>query len=199
MSIPKTTPTSPITEALLTRRSVLAKDMKGPGPSEEELNTILSAAHRVPDHGKIGPWRFIIFQNEARSEFGRHLADIFANDNPDASEKLIEFERDRFNRAPLVLAVVSSPDVEHKVPVWEQELSAGAACQNILLAANAMGYGAQWLTEWYAYNADVNAALGLEKHERIAGFIYVGSFENPPSERNRPSLEDRVEHWVKSN
>ncbi len=182
--------------ALHTRRSVLAKDMKAPGPSKDELDAILRAAHRVPDHGKIGPWRFVIFENEARLAFGRHLADIFAQDNPNASEKLIAFERDRFIRAPLVIAVVSSPDLEHKVPRWEQELSAGAACQNILLAAGSLGYGAQWLTEWYAYSTKVDAVLNLEKHERIAGYIYIGSFENAPNERNRPPLESRIVHWA---
>lgn len=177
--------------ALLTRRSVLAKDMVEPGPSKDELDQILAAGHRVPDHGKIGPWRFVIVQGEARAKLGEASAAIFKKANPDATEKLITFEAERFLRAPVILTVISSP-VEHKVPEWEQVLSAGACCQNILNAAYALGYGAQWLTEWTAYDADVAALFNLSEKERIAGFIYIGSHSEKPKERVRPAIEERV-------
>lgn len=185
---------NPVIEALLTRRSVLAKEMKEPGPNSEELETILAAAHRVPDHGKIGPWRFIIFQGERRADFGKVLQSRFKKVYKEASDELVEAEAERFMRAPIVIGVVSSP-IKHKVPKWEQELSAGAACQNILLACHALGYGAQWLTEWYAFDDKIADALDLNEKERFAGFIYIGSFDEKPSERVRPSLEDRVKFY----
>ncbi|VUD68904.1 Putative NAD(P)H nitroreductase YdjA [Thalassocella blandensis] len=183
------------TDLLLSRRSVTANDLIEPGPNEDQLTTILQAAHRVPDHKKLGPWRFIVFQGDARRSFGNTLRDIFAQDNPDASEKLLEFEQQRFTRAPLVIAVISSPVEEPKAPEWEQVLSAGAACQNILLAATAMGFGSQWLTEWYAFHSKVDAALELKPSEKVAGYMYIGSFASPPTERNRPSLEERISFW----
>ena len=180
--------------ALLTRRSVVARDLSSPGPSAEERDQILAAGHRVPDHGKLGPWRFIVFEGESRETFGEHLATIFMADNPDAGEKNREIEKTRFTRAPLVIAVISAP-VEHKVPQWQQELSCGAVCQNMLLAADALGYGAQWITEWYAYHPSVNTVLGLQKNERVAGFIYVGAKTAQPGERVRPALDERVLYW----
>ncbi len=181
--------------SLLTRRSVVAKDLTEPGPSKEELDEILRCGHRVPDHGKIGPWRFILFAGEARKHFGEKLAEIFINKAPGSTERAVHIERDRFLRAPMVLAVVSSP-VEHpKVPLWEQQLSVGAVCQNILNAAHCTGYGAQWLTEWYAFDPQVSQLLGLSETEKVAGFIYIGSFEQRPSERSRPNLKERVSSW----
>lgn len=184
----------PVIDALLTRRSVTAKDMIAPGPNRDQLDVILKAGHRVPDHGKIGPWRFVVFEGDARARFGDALAKIFASKNTDASEKLLAFEADRFNRAPCVIAVIAAP-IEHKVPEWEQVLSAGAACMNMLHAAHAQGFVAQWLTEWYAYDADVDALLGLQANERVAGYIYVGSAVQAPSERERPALKDRVSYF----
>ncbi len=186
-----------ISRFLLTRRSVSAKDLVEPGPTDEQLDTILRAGHRVPDHGKIGPWRFIIFQGEARAHFGKVLSTQFKSLNPDASEKLLNFEKNRFLRAPLIIGVVSSPVDHPKVPEWEQELSTGAACQNILLAAHALGFGAQWLTEWYAFDRTIAKELSLTPAERIAGFIYIGRFENKPDERIRPDLNERVAFYRK--
>ncbi len=184
--------------SLLTRRSVLARELAEPGPNADELDNILKAAHRVPDHGKIGPWRFLLFQGDSRGAFGSELARIFLSDNPDTTSKCLDFERDRFNRAPLVITVVSAP-IEHKVPEWEQVLSCGAVCQNILNAATSLGYGAQWLTEWYAYHNEVNQVLGLKENERVAGFIYIGSYRERPNERNRPSLSERISEWTQNN
>jgi len=179
-------------DLLLTRRSVCAKDMCEPAPTDDQIETLLSVAHRVPDHGKLGPWRFIIFKGEARKQFGKRLERRTRKLQPDASEKLLEFERNRFLRAPLVIAVISSPSEHPKVPEWEQVLSAGAACQNILLAAHAMGFGAQWLTEWYAFDRKILKKLSVTDAEKVAGFIYIGSYNEAPSERFRPDLEERI-------
>ncbi|WP_045859770.1 nitroreductase family protein [Teredinibacter purpureus] len=181
-----------ISDFILARRSVTAKDLCAPGPSEEQLDIILRSAHRVPDHGKIGPWRFVLFQDDARDRFGKKLARRFVKKNENATEAQIEFERHRFLRAPLVIAVVSSPIDHPKVPEWEQVLSAGAACQNILLASHALGFGAQWLTEWYAFDKYVAKKLKLTSAEKIAGFIYIGSVDKKPDERTRPDLNQRI-------
>lgn len=183
------------TNPLLTRRSTVAKDLIEPGPNQDEVTQILESGHRVPDHGKIGPWRFIVFQGEARKNFDQLLGSIFKNNNPTAADKLIEFESERFQRAPTVIAVISSPVDHPKVPLWEQQLSAGAACQNMLNAAHLMGYGAQWLTEWYAFDKQVDKHLKLTENEQVAGFMYFGSVAQTPSERNRPNLNERISHW----
>ena len=185
---------NPVLNTLLTRRSVLAANMTEPGPNKEQLQIILEAGHRVPDHGKIGPWRFIVFQNEAREAFGEILRNRFQEIDTEATDKLLNFETQRFMRAPLIIAVISSP-VEHKVPEWEQVLAAGAVCQNILLAASALGYCSQWLTEWYAFDEKIAAELGLGEKEKVAGYIYIGTAKEPPKERARPSLADRMSYW----
>jgi len=149
-------------EFLSTRRSNLAKFMEGPGPDSKTRDIILEIAARVPDHRKLAPWRFVVFENEARSSFGQHIAAAFMADNPNAPADRAIFEGARLTRAPLVVAVISSPvDCPRGTPKWEQELSAGAVCFNMCLAAQSHGFGAQWLTEWYAYDKRVKAALGL--------------------------------------
>jgi len=183
-------------DLITTRRSVSVKDMHAPGPNPAQLQILLQAAHRVPDHGKIGPWRFVIFQGEARADFSRKLAAIYKEENPEAAEKLLQFQAEILTRAPLVIAVISTAGEHIKVPEWEQVMSAGAACQNILLTAHAMGFGAQWLTEWYGYSDKVKNLLQMESHHRIAGFIYIGSYDEKPEERVRPSLDERVKHWA---
>lgn len=182
-------------DLLLTRRSVSAKDMHEPGPTDEQLDTILRCAHRVPDHGKLGPWRFVVFRHDARAAFGKKLAEIYAAANPDSSEKLLGFQADLLMRAPTVIAVISTAEEHAKIPQWEQVMSVGAACQNILVAATALGFGAQWLTEWYGYNEQVKQLLGAKPEHRIAGFIYIGSYDDKPDERHRPELAERVEFW----
>ncbi|TNE57684.1 MAG: nitroreductase [Alphaproteobacteria bacterium] len=178
------------------RRSTVVKDMREPGPSEEEVGKLLTLAARVPDHGKIGPWRFLVFRDSARARFGERLAKIFTQKEPAADETRIDFERERFLRAPLVIGVISSPVPHPKAPHWEQIMSAGAVCQNLLIAANAMGYAAQWLTEWYGFDDDVAKILGLSESEKVAGFIYIGSTDCQPLERRRPSLTTRVQFWT---
>jgi nitroreductase len=178
------------TLALLhSRRSGSAKAMAGPGPSDEEIMSILAAAVRVPDHGKLAPWRFILFEDEARARLGEVLVTCVLEDDPKASSERLEQERNRFLRAPLIVGVVSRVREGIAIPEWEQILSAGAVCETILMAAHAMGYVANWLTEWCAYHPRVKDALGLTAGERIAGFIYIGMSAVPLEDRPRPDVE----------
>jgi len=181
-------------DLLLSRRSGSAKAMTGPGPSAEELRTILTAAARVPDHGKLFPWRFIIFESDARARFGEVLAECLKASEPDASEERLDMERKRFLRAPIVISVISRVREGIPIPAWEQELSAGAVCQTMLIAATSLGYVANWLTEWPAYNSLVSERLGLQQGERIAGCIYIGKPALPLEERVRPDL-DKLISW----
>ena len=181
---------------LLTRRSVKAKDMVPPGPSDAELTEILRAGVRVPDHGKLGPWRLLRFAGESRTAFGQVLAARYRELHPEASDALVALEADRFLRAPVVVAVISTVRPGIKIPEWEQILSAGAVCQNLLTAATLSGFASQWLTEWYAYDEVVDRALNLGEHERVAGYVYFGSRTDTPPERPRPTLEERLSDWT---
>lgn len=180
---------------LLSRRSGSAKAMTGPGPSKRELALILRAAARVPDHGKLAPWRFIVFEEGARARFGTTLADIVRADDPGPSEERLRSERERFLRAPVVVGVVSRVREGIPIPEWEQVLSAGAACQTLVIAVHAMGYVANWITEWCAYHPRVLEHLGLKSGERIAGFIYIGSAATPLEERKRVDAESLVTYY----
>jgi nitroreductase len=175
---------------LTTRRSV--KELGGPGPSAAEIDTLLTVASRVPDHGKLAPWRFILFEGEARRAAGAKIAVAFRTKFPDAKPEHVEAERARFLRAPLVIAVVSRAGPNVKIPEWEQVLSAGAAAMSLVIAAHALGYAANWITEWYAYDRGVLDAFGLARHERIAGFVHIGTPPAPPEDRPRPPLEEIV-------
>jgi nitroreductase len=170
------------------RRSVSAAALTVPGPDREALDALLMIAARVPDHKKLAPWRFIVLQGDARGAFGESLRRICAANEPDASPVRLETERTRFLRAPLVVVVVSSPVPHPAAPEWEQVLSAGAVCLNLLHASAAMGYGAQWITEWYGYDEAVKAAFGLAPHERFAGFVYIGTPTERPADRDRPDI-----------
>lgn len=187
---------NPIVALLASRRSVKPDRLLPPGPSANELETMLTIAARVPDHKKLVPWRFIILEGDARARLGEIIAEACVAQEPQApSEMRLATERGRLLRAPLVIAVVSRVTPHRSAPEWEQILSAGAACFNLCLAANAMGYGTSWITEWIAYNDRVRAALGLADNERIAGFIYVGTPAEHPQERERPLLSDIVTRW----
>jgi nitroreductase len=177
-------------ELLKTRRSFKAMELSGPGPSPAEVDTLLTVASRVPDHGKLAPWRFIVFEGEARGAAGDAIAAAFQAKYPDAKAEHVAAERERLLRAPLVIAVVSRAAPHVKIPEWEQVLSAGAAAMNLVTAAHALGYGANWITEWYAYDRAVLDALGLEPHERMAGFIHIGRPPGPPEDRPRPPLAE---------
>tara|TARA_R110000868_G_scaffold86206_2_gene241834 strand:+ start:18869 stop:19495 length:627 start_codon:yes stop_codon:yes gene_type:complete len=175
------------TLALLTRRrSTPAIGLSAPGPDASQVEHLIGIASRVPDHGKLAPWRFVLFEGDARKSFGTILGKVWAVKNNGATDDQIRFEQERFERAPLVIAVISTVIEQHKIPTWEQELSAGAVCQNLLIAASAMGFGAQWLTEWYAYDPDIKDALGLRSGERIAGYVYIGTATDDVVERPRP-------------
>lgn len=177
---------------LALRRSAGKHTIGDPGPSSSELSELLTVASRVPDHRRLEPWRFIVFRRDDRSRFGKKIAQIFREDTPDATTDTLAIEEARLERAPTVVAVISSPDKTHKTPVWEQELSAGAVCQNLLLAANASGWAGVWLTEWIAFHPEIDKALGLAPDERIAGFIYLGTSQTASPERPRTRIEGKV-------
>jgi nitroreductase len=179
-------------ELLKTRRSVKPIEMTGPAPGPAEIETMLTIAARVPDHGKLAPWRFIVFEGAARERAGALVARRFEETHSQATADQIAFERNRLARAPLVIAVVSRAAPHVKIPEWEQQMSAGAAAMALVMAANAMGYAANWITEWYAYDRSVLDGLGLAPHERIAGFVHIGRPRQPPEERDRPALADIV-------
>ena len=175
-------------ELLRTRRSSKPVELTGPAPSAAEIETLLTVASRVPDHGKLVPWRFIVFEGEARLAAGEAIVAAFRGKYPQADAEQVESERRRLARAPLVIAVVSRAAAHVKIPEWEQVLSAGAAAMNLVLAAHALGYAASWVTEWCAYDRGVLDALGLGANERIAGFIHIGRSSGPPADRPRPPL-----------
>lgn len=185
-----------VLDLLKTRRSVKPDMLAEPGPSAAELEELLAIAARVPDHKKLEPWRFIVFEGDARRRFGEVMAEACkAEDKMEPSEIRLAGERNRFMRAPVVIAIISRAHPKAAAPEWEQILSAGAAGMNLSIAANAMGYGVSWLTEWVAYSPRVKAALGLEEHERIAGFVYIGTRTVTPDERLRPDLAKIVTRW----
>jgi nitroreductase len=179
-------------DLLKTRRSVKPREMSGPGPSPTELETILTIGARVPDHGKLAPWRFIVFEGDARVRAGDVIADVFAQKNPNATPTEIDVEKRRLTDAPLVIGIVSFTKPHPKVPTWEQELSAGASAMNMVTAATALGYGACWLTGWFAFDRDVLDGLGLKANEKLAGFIHIGTPTKVSEDRPRPALGDIV-------
>jgi nitroreductase len=186
---------NPTIDLLLARRSVSANSLGEPGPNEAELELILRAASRVSDHKKLVPWRFVLFQGEARARFGKVLAEVCRAEESEPGQFRLENEANRFLRAPLVVAVISRVVKNPAAPEWEQILSAGAACQNLLIAATALGFGVQWITEWCAYSKGVRRALALADNERVAGFVYIGTAKEKPEERERPALADIVALW----
>jgi nitroreductase len=188
--------TNPTLELLLKRRSAKAALLTTPGPSQAELDTILTCAARVPDHKKLVPWRFIVFEGEARAQFGELLARTVATEEKEAPSAVrLEAERARLMRAPTVVAVISRVVPSTGAPEIEQLLSCGAAAFNLCLAANALGYGTCWITEWYSFSNTINKALGLAANERVAGFVYIGTDSAPQEDRERPALADIVTRW----
>jgi nitroreductase len=177
---------------LAERRSIPAFQMCEPGPAVTEIEAILTLASRVPDHGKLAPWRFIVYRGAERARIGEALLALRLAVEPALSAELIEVERSRFTRAPVVIAVVSTAAPHFKVPEWEQVMSAGAVCLNLSMAANAHGYVANWLSEWFAFDERVHPLLGIKPGEKVAGFIHIGSTDFPPTERPRPALADIV-------
>jgi nitroreductase len=188
--------TNPTLDLLLSRRSVKPAMLSAPGPTPEQLTTILTAAARVPDHKKLAPWRFVVFEGDARAKFGDVIAAACAKEDKEPpSPGRLETERNRLTRAPTVVAVISRVVPTPGAPEWEQVLSCGAACFNMCIAANAMGFGSNWLTEWYSYSPHVGAAIGLAGNERLAGFVYLGTTTEAQPDRDRPDLSKIVTRW----
>jgi nitroreductase len=186
----------PTIDLLLTRRSVKPAMLAEPGPNGAQLDIILTAATRVPDHKKLQPWRFIIFEGEARNTFGRILLKAcLAEEKQTPSAARLETERTRLLRAPTVVAAVSRVTPNAAAPEWEQVLSCGAACFNLCLAANALGFATCWITEWYSYSPAVRAGLHLAANERVAGFIYIGTATARLPDRDRPALATIATRW----
>jgi len=184
-------------DLLLKRRSAKPAFLAEPGPTAQQLDTILTAAGRVPDHKKLEPWRFIIFEGEARAAFGRILLRAcLAEEKQAPSAARLEMERTRLLRAPTVVAVISRVTPNPAAPEWEQILSCGAACFNLCLAANALGFGTAWITEWYSYSPAVRDGLKLAANEKIAGFIYIGTATEQQPDRDRPQLAKIVTRWT---
>ncbi len=179
-------------DLMLGRRSAPPQTLTGPGPREDEIETLLKVASRVPDHGKLAPWRFILLEGAARVRARALAAPQLAEQNPGADDARLAAERGRFARAPLVVAVVSRAAPHVKIPEWEQVLSAGAVCMNLEIAANALGYRSVWVTEWCAYDRKFCDALGLHAHEKIAGFVHIGRPSVVIEDRVRPALEEIV-------
>ncbi len=176
---------------LATRRSASAQLLAAPGPDDAELQMLLQVAARAPDHGKLFPWRFIVLRDAAKARFVADLTEL-AGSQPDPDKARAALRK--LAAPPLAVAVVSRPQAG-AIPAWEQELSAGAVCMLMLLAAQALGYGANWITDWYSFDGAVATRLGLTAGERVAGFVYVGTPVEPPLERVRPDVAALTTVW----
>ena len=187
-----------IIDFLRSRRSVLAANLADPGPDEASLNKIIEIGLRVPDHSRCGPWRIQILRKKAQAKLGNLYAELFKRNNANASIEQIEYWRSRPQSAPILLVITCYPNAEkiHKIPLWEQILSGGALCQNILNGAHATGFSAQWLTEWPAYSSKVRQALGHSGETDICGFIFIGTAKEKPTERKRIGANEVVTEWL---
>lgn len=180
---------------LRTRRSGRARDMVSPGPDAQILRDIVALAARTPDHGKLAPWRFVVIPGDARDAFAALLVDAYRAEKPAATRLEIEAMEQFARQAPTLVAVLSTPKRESHIPLWEQQLSAGAVCMNLEHAAHAHGYVACWLTGWAAYSALVRAALGGREGDAIAGFVFIGTPSRALDERPRPDLDAIMGEW----
>ncbi len=185
----------PLVTYLESRRTVPAVQLGEPGPDAKTLARLLKIAARVPDHGKLAPWRFVVYDKAARQGAATWLQRRAARQDDAAEAGKRANAAQIFANAPLVVGVVSAPVAHPKIPAWEQQLSAAAACLNLVHAAHAFGFSAQWLTEWYAYDTEAGAYLGLKPGEQIAGFIHIGTPTMPPTERDRPDVVGLTTHW----
>lgn len=182
---------------LNSRRSVPSRQLGEPGPNPKQLDDLLGAALRVPDHGKLTPWRLLLIRGEAKKHLGERLAQLHLHIEPNIAEAQLLKDRERFSFAPLIIAVIAHVDEHHaKIPAQEQLLSAGCVAYNLLLGAQALGFGAQWLTGWAAYDRDAAVLFGLGENERIIAFVHIGTAQEPAPERTRPSLEEIVSEYT---
>ncbi len=186
---------SALLEYLLTRRTIPAKRLVEPAPTPDQLATMLKVAVRVPDHGKLAPWRFVVLAGAARQKFADRLMAVWRAAHPEATGQAEEIERGKLDGAPLLVAVVSRAGDHPKIPEWEQIMSAGAVCMNLIHAAHAHGFAAQWLTGWPAYDAGAAQIMVLAEGERIAGFIHVGTPDEAPVDRDRPDPAELTTWW----
>lgn len=182
-----------VLDFLLTRRSAKARDLVEPGPDADQLELILQAGMRVPDHGKLAPWRFIIVEGGAQAALGRAIGEAYASEEEGATDVTRRGLQEFPCQAPLLIVVASKVDATSAIPEWEQRLSSGLAAYNILLAAHAQGFGGGWLTGWCAYSEGVKSAMGLEPQDRITGFIFIGTRSRPLKERPRPDYDAIVQ------
>lgn len=189
MSVP------PALHALDARRSVPAKQLGEPGPDPDTLLRMLTSAVRVPDHGKLVPYRFLRIAGDARHSLGAFLAERAVQRDPQVSPAQLDKDRQRFSHAPLIITVIASPRPSPKVPEAEQLMTAGCVCFALLQAAQALGFGAQWLTAWMAFDPAVHAHLGLTEGEQIAGFIHIGTPKTEVPERERPDPAALLQDW----
>lgn len=186
---------SQLRDYLLNRRSVGIGFLAEPGPDRDELEQILRIGTRVPDHGKITPWRLVVIQGDHRAEAGEKLAQLIAQRTPGIDEASLDIERKRFLPAPLSIGVLSAPQDHPKVPEFEQLLSAGNVAFNLLHGAHALGFAASWVTRWYAFDDEAAATLGARPGERFVGFVHIGTPTAVIEDRPRPDLAAVVTYW----
>jgi len=186
----------PVIDLLLARRSPPIHELAEPAPSAGELDTILRAATRVPDHGMLTPWRFILYRGEARKRVGRMLANLAEKREGPLNEGRRQQELTRFSRAPLVIGIVSSPKESPKIPQWEMFLSGGMVAMNLIVAANALGYSTNMITNWYSGDEEGRRLLGLAPHERVIGFVHIGTHAGGTPDRPRPDVASLVSEYA---
>ena len=188
-ALPLPLPSPEMQDRLATRRSAPAQALGGPGPSTAEIGRILELGARTPDHGKLFPWRFVVLGPDSRAALAAALEPHAARQpDPGKARKVLS----KLTAAPVSILVISAAVESQKVPAWEQQLSAGAVCMNLEHAANALGYSSSWITDWYSYDPQALELLGVRDRERVAGFIHVGTLAEPPLERPRPDLTQKV-------
>lgn len=185
LSLPLPVPSAELEQRLALRRSAPAQSLTGPGPTRAQVERILHLGARTPDHGKLFPWRFMVMGPTSREALAKALLPLADRQpGPDKARKVLA----KLTAAPMTIVVISAPVESQKVPVWEQQLSAGAVCMNIEHAAGALGFAASWITDWYSYDAEATDLIGIREGEQIAGFIHIGSLAEPALERPRPDV-----------
>jgi nitroreductase len=184
-------PSVEVLDRLFHRRSAPAPTLGLPAPSEEEMKLLIEIGFRVPDHGKLGPWRIVRFTPDSKAVLVEKLRALAES----RGDKKAVAALLKLSTPPEALMVVSSPILPAPKPLWEQQVSAAAICQTLLIAAGALGYGANWITDWYSYDAEARAILGVKEHENVAGFVFLGTPSEPPLERDRPDYKSRISWW----